>query len=108
MGVYKVWDELRNNFPKKSRFTLGTKVDTLFLDTLEFLFVAGYLGKEQKIPVLQKANSRLDILKFFLQIAWELKTLNTEKYAALSQDLDTIGRMLGGWRKGLESKTPAR
>lgn len=108
VAVYKLWNELRNNIAKQSRFTLGAKLENLFLDTMELLFIASYLGKEQKLPVLQKANSKLDLLKFFLQIAWEVKVLDTKKYIELSGALDEIGRMLGGWRKGLESKTPAK
>ena len=107
IAVYKLWDEFKNHFPKKSRYALGAKIDTLFFDTTELLFTASYLSKEQKQPVLQKANGKLDLLKFFLQIAWELKVLDTKKYAELSKLLDEIGRMLGGWRKGLENKTLA-
>ncbi len=99
--VYKLWDEYRNHFPKKSRYALGGKIDILFLDTIEFLFTASYLGKEQKLPVLQRAGSKLDLLKFFLQVAWELKALDNRKYIALSEPLAEIGRMLGGWMKGL-------
>lgn len=104
--MYKLWDELRNNFPKKSRYTLGAKIDVIFLDILELLFTATYLNREQKLPILQRANSKLDLLKFFLQIAWELKVVHTKPYAELSESLGEIGRMLGGWRRGLESKTP--
>ena len=107
LTTYKVWNSVCNNIPKQTRFTLGAKIDTLFLEILELLFIASYLGKEQKLPVLRKANSALDILKFFLQIGWELKSLDTKRYADLSKSMDEIGRMLGGWRKGLESKTPA-
>ena len=74
---------------------------------MEFLFIASYMSKEQKLPVLQKANVKLDLLKFFLRIAWELKLFDTNKYTEISKPLDEIGRMLGGWRKGVESKTPA-
>ena len=102
--TYKLWHHYRNSIPKQSRFTLGTKIDTLFLDTLELFFVASYAGKDQKLPLLQKTNSKLDILKFFLQISWELKILDTKKYTELSHSIGEIGRMLGGWKRGIESK----
>ncbi|MEK7125051.1 MAG: four helix bundle protein [Patescibacteria group bacterium] len=35
--------------------------------------------------------------KVFLQIAWEIKAINTSKYAKLSEKLNEAGRMLGGW-----------
>jgi len=47
-------------------------------------------------------------LKFFLQIAWENKLAPNEKYINISQKLEEIGRMLGGWKKGLQNKTPAK
>jgi len=52
--------------------------------------------------------TKLDSLKFFLQLAWENKCLANNKYTELSEQLNEIGRMLGGWKKGLEIKTPAK
>ncbi len=108
ISAYKLWHVFRNHIPKQSRFTIGAKIENLFLDTIELLFIASYLSKEQKLPILQKANGKLDILKFFLQVAWELKTLDTKKYTQISEALNEIGKMLGGWIKGIENKTPAR
>lgn len=105
--VYKLWHAWRDHFPKKSRYTLGAKIDSLFLDILEIMFVGSYLGPKEKLPLLERANGKLDLLKFFLQISWELKALDNEKYVSLSESLQEIGRMLGGWRRGLESKTLA-
>lgn len=105
--VYKLWHEFKDHIPKKSRYTLGAKIDSLFLAIVELLFTASYLPRLEKPPLLHKANSKLDVLKFFLQVAWELKALDNKKYITLSESLNEIGRMLGGWRKGLESKTLA-
>ncbi|MBI1956994.1 MAG: diversity-generating retroelement protein Avd [Candidatus Niyogibacteria bacterium] len=107
ISAYKLWNEFVTHFPKKSRYTLGEKIDSLFVDTIELLFTAGYLSKEQKLPYLQRANGKLDLLKFFLQIAWELKAIDNKKYIALSKQLDEIGKMLGGWMRGIQ-KTPPR
>ena len=99
ISVYKLWDGFKNDFPKKSRYTLGAKIDFLFLEVIELLFVARYLGGQSKLPSLQKAAGKLDLLKFFLQISWELKTLENKKYIALSEPLGEIGKMLGGWMR---------
>ena len=79
----------------------------LFVELLEFTFSASYLNKERKIPYLQKAISKMDLLKFFLQIVWELKDLDDKKYIAISEPLNEAGRMLGGWLRKLEKETPA-
>lgn len=46
----------------------------------------------------------MDILKFFVQLAWESKIIPNDKYITLSAKLEEVGKMLGGWKKGLESK----
>jgi len=48
------------------------------------------------------ASVKLDLLKFFLQIAWEIKSLDNKKYILLSERLNEIGKMLGGWIKALK------
>ncbi|MEK9186186.1 MAG: four helix bundle protein, partial [Patescibacteria group bacterium] len=66
---------------------------------MESFLTASKLNKIQKLPFLHKASGQLGLLKFFLQLAWELKSLDTKKYVLLSQRLDEIGKMLGGWIK---------
>jgi hypothetical protein len=77
---------------------------------LENIFISIYLPQETKISRLIIAISKLDGIKFFLQIAWENKCLSNEKYLALSEKLEEIGKMLGGWKRGIEKnlqkKTP--
>ena len=95
------------NFPKKSRFTLGKKVDGLFIEVLELIFIAGYLPREHKLPYLKKAVGRFDLLKFFIQISWETKVLDNKRYVGISGQLDEIGKMLGGWVRQLLKQTSA-
>lgn len=84
---------------------MAVKIDSFFLATLEYLFVASRSGKNQKLPFLNKASGQLGLLKFFLQLAWEFKVLDNKKFIFLSQKLDEIGKMLGGWIKDAEKQT---
>jgi hypothetical protein len=97
---------LLRDFPKVERIGIGAKIELSFLIVLELTFTSTYLPPEQKIISLTNTISKLDILKFFAQLAWEEKLIPTEKYADLSKQLEEIGRMLGGWKKGLQTKTP--
>ena len=106
MAAYKLWDEFRDHFPKKYRYTLGEKIDVCFLETIELLFIASYLSKQEKLPYLKRASIKLDLLKFFLQITWEFGVLDNKKYITLSEHLNELGRMLGGWERQL-TKTSA-
>ena len=106
VAIYKVWSEIKIHFPKTSRYTLGARIDDYFLETIEALFIASYLSKQEKIPYLKKAGVKLDLLKFFLQISWELNVLEKKQYIILSTPLNELGKMLGGWMRGIQKETP--
>ena len=104
--VYKLWHGFLPNFQKDSRYTIGTKIDSLFLETIELIIKASYSDKTERFISLKGASSKLDLLKFFLQVAWEIKSLDNKKYILLSEKLDEIGKMLGGWIKALKQTRP--
>lgn len=97
-GIYASW--LRNispHIPKSAR-PLGRKIDETFAGLLEVIFRAAYASFEDKKMFLGIGIAKLDILKFFLQIAWEDKIISTPKYAEISEGVQEVGRMLGGWK----------
>jgi len=89
-----------------SRYTLGAKIDSLYCDTLELILLAGYSPRQQKAVIVDRASSKLDSLKFFLQVAWEARALDTRHYSLLAAPLVEVGKMLGGWRKQLRNDNP--
>lgn len=89
-------------FPKHAKHTIGFKIDILFLETAELIVKASYLEKTEKLITLMRASAKMDLLKFFLQVAWEIKTLDNKKYILLSEKISEAGRMLGGWIKSLK------
>jgi hypothetical protein len=103
--TYALWQQYLNHFPKQNRYTLGSKIDDVFLVAIEFCFLASYANKDTKIIHLERCISRVDLLKLLLQLAWEIRALDTQKYIALSEQLQEVGRMLGGWRKGLDKNS---
>lgn len=90
------------HFTKDSRYTLGQKIDSLFLEVIEKIIEASHSDKTEKQIFLKIASSKLDLLKFFLQVSWEIKSLDNKKYILLSEKLDEIGKMLGGWLKAIK------
>jgi hypothetical protein len=73
----------------------------LFLEIIDLLFQASYLNKERKLPVIQQAIEKFDLLKFYMQVAWEMKNFDNQKYILISNHLNEIGKMLGGWKNQL-------
>ena len=104
--AYNIWQAYLTHFPKANRFTIGSKIDILFLEAIEFAFLASYAQAEEKRILLNKSISKVDLVKLLLQLAWETKALDNKKYAYLSEQFAEIGRMLGGWKRQLLNKTP--
>ncbi len=69
------------------------------LEIIELTITAGYLPKEQKLSVLQRASVKLDLLKMLLRLSFETKCLDNKKYQQLVLQIVEVGRMLGGWIK---------
>ncbi|MEK9173096.1 MAG: four helix bundle protein [Patescibacteria group bacterium] len=103
IGVYKLWSEYINHFPRTSRYTLGEKIDNLFIELIELVFMAGYASRDQKSVLIKRASDKLDLIKFFIKVAWEIKATDNKKFIALSEKLDAVGKMLGGWLRKLAS-----
>ncbi len=93
---------------KTERFGIGRRIDSLCLELLEALRKATYASGQTKIPILVEAILKADALRFFLQLAWESSLIANDKYIALGKEVEEVGRMIGGWKRGLESKTPPK
>jgi len=104
-SAYKFWHEFLRRFPKTSRYTLGAKIDGLFVETLEHIVIASFLEKGEKLPFVKRAIVKLDVLKFFLETAWEINSLQQKHYILLSEPLHEVGKMLGGWRNQIIKQT---
>jgi hypothetical protein len=73
---------------------------------IEATATAGFLGKSEKLPYVRVVIRKLDTLKVLLMVLWETKSLDNKKYIALSEKLEEIGKMLGGWHGQLMKQTP--
>jgi hypothetical protein len=105
--TYKIWHLFHQGFPRLSKHTLGEKIDGLLTDIIELILSAGYAHSDKKLPFVSQAVGKVDVLKSFVQIAWELKCLDHKQFAAFSTPLHGIGKDLGAWRKDLQRKSPS-
>ncbi len=56
------------HLPRDTRYTLGAKVDTLFIELLAGMLTAKYAQREEKISILRTISIKLDHLKYFITI----------------------------------------
>ncbi len=102
-----MWHDFLPHITKSAKHTLGEKIDRLFLETIELIFIAGHQPKPSKAVYLQKAIVKLDLLKLFLQLIWEIKGMDNKKFITLSESVYAVGRMLGAWYKQVTRENPA-
>lgn len=94
---YIRWFEYYTSIPKTHRYTLGSRIDALLVETIEAVATAGFLVRSEKIPYVRVAIRKLDTTKVLLMVLWETKSLDNKKYITLSEELNEVGRQLGGW-----------
>jgi hypothetical protein len=107
-GIYKGWVPIHRDMARTERFGIGSKIDSLCLELLEELRKAVYASAQDKIRLLSEAIAKVDALRFFLQLAWESGLITNKQYIPLGKEIEEVGRMIGGWKKGLLTKTPPR
>ena len=85
------------NFPKDQRYLLADRIENLVLDILELLIKAVY--QKEKRPLLIEVNVKLDVLRFMVRIAKDMKYINIKAYDFFCRSAIEVGKMTGGWLK---------
>ena len=107
--ITKAYDLLRsstpliNKLPRSFKFTLGDRLHNHLSDLLELLIEAYYAPKSEKNNILLKVNIKLEILRYFFRLGFDLG-LYSNHFGTIAKQLDEIGRMTGGWIKSLQQK----
>lgn len=104
---YLLWLNITPHIVKTSRYTIGQRIENKFLDLLELSYTAYFTGKDKKVEKISECIFILDTLKYLISVTWEGKIISNNQYEQVAIKLDEVGKMLGGWKKGLENKTPA-
>jgi len=107
-AAYKMWLIVHRKMARSERFGIGDRIDALWLDLLDSLRKAAYASVSQKLPPLEEALRAVDAVRFFIQIAWESDLMAQSHFISLGKDIEEIGRMVGGWKRGILAKNPPR
>ncbi len=94
---YLTWYKFYQDIPKTHRYSLGQRIDILFVEVIEAISAASFLSREKKHPYVHLAIKKADTMGVLLMILWETKSFDDKKYITLSVMLDEVGKMLGGW-----------
>jgi len=96
---YKLFHGFLKLFPKSERYALGQKIEKSILETIELSLKTVYSSKQEKLLFLKEVDSKVKLLKTLIRLANEIKAIDNKKYFFLQENLQEIGRMIGGWIK---------
>jgi len=97
--LYKNFHLVGSNISKQDRYTIYLKCENTLLEVIEGILEASQLFKDKKLPILQHASLKLNLLRVFIRLMKDVKSINLKQYALMEENIDEIGRMLGGWIK---------
>lgn len=92
------------SLPRSQRFTFGERVDRLTLDCIEGTLEAIYASPPEKAAPLRRVNLNLEKLRVFWRLICDRGWISAQQLLFVSQRLDEIGRMVGGWQKDAERR----
>jgi hypothetical protein len=93
-----------NHLPKTYKFNLGDRLASNLYDLLDGLVQAKYQG-EEKIILLRRLNTQLEVMRFQTRLLHDLKLIQTGSYEHASRLINGIGIDLGGWLKQQKAKS---
>ena len=85
------------NFPRDYRFVLGERMERQLYAILENLIRAKY--RRVRKAVLEDVNLDLEILRFQVRLAKDLRCLPLKSYGQAAEQITDIGRQVGGWHR---------
>ena len=94
--------DMSERIPKLARFTLASRISNLALDILEGVIEAIY--RRDRGSTLDGINLKLEKLRALIRICHQRQYLSIRQYEYISQQIETAGSMIGGWRKQHETK----
>jgi len=101
--VYKTITDLNNHLEKRWRYSLGLSLENSILSLLQDTIMAKNAPKPTKSAYLIRAQSHLEISILKLRLFLDFKIANETKIFQSQSKLAEIGRMLGGWKKSLNT-----
>lgn len=82
-------------FPRHHRYSLGLAMENRLQDILGLLLQAKY--SRDKAGFLTRANLELEVLRFQIRLAKDLKALPVKSHGFAADSMQSIGAQVGGW-----------
>jgi len=97
---YKTTDWLLDKcekFPRDVRYTISNRIGNLAIDILEEITEAIYT--KERVKKLDSLNLKLEKLRILCRLCHDRHYLSTQQFSYVTQQINEVGKMLGGWLK---------
>lgn len=84
-------------YPKSEKYTLAAETKKAMFELLKAIIMAN--RRYYKKNAIQEADVQLEILRYYIRLAKDLRFLSIKKYENWSKMTTEIGKMIGGWLK---------
>lgn len=82
-------------FPRQHRIPFGDKLEERLFAVQDLLLQAKYT--RDRASILRQVNLELERLRFQFRLAMDLQCLSQQSAGHAAEQLNEIGRMVGGW-----------
>lgn len=106
--VYRLFYGYRADVSKQDRYTVWQRCENSILDVLEAILLASQSNRATKLPILESASVKLNLLRVLVRLTKDVKAIDNKKYLELETRVDEIGRMLGGWIRSVRDTKESR
>jgi len=103
--ITKAYDLMREmtrrvaKLPRDYKFVLGDRILSNVYELFDTLIEAKFTP--DKLPLLDRANLRLERMRFQVRLAHDEKLISASQYEVAARLIDEVGRLVGGWRRAV-------
>lgn len=94
-SFFKYYLDRIEKFPRVSKFTIGDKLINLLSEIQDGIIEAIYT--KDKVYILRKTNLNIEKLRIYTRLSSERKYISIKQHEYISNELNEIGKMIGGW-----------
>jgi hypothetical protein len=100
--AFKQWYGIHQHLPKLFRITISTKMMEVLSECIEMAVVINFgkkTGKELEIgrEKLLELRGKIELLKAYALVSWEMKGISHGFYAQYSERLQIISKQAAAW-----------
>lgn len=109
LKLYKQYYGLHQNLPKLFRVTIGERIMQELSEAMKLVVMANFhkkneVNKSEIMNWLLELRGKVELIKAYFLIGWEMKFISHGFYAVVSDKLEEISKQGYSWSKWMENK----